>query len=138
MQPSRFQKPGRFFVDAKRALCYDDADSASRWGARDSQHLHLRNRRCKCPAHSRRITNPPFSSSKINFYSVDRAVASALALSRYDGVVCALGGYGEYVESRRDLRPALERALASDKPACANVRIDAGANAAVSANSVLV
>ena len=82
------------------------------------------------------MRNPSCSSSKIDSCGADRAVASALALSRYDEVVRALGGSGEFVESPRDLRPALECALASDKPACANVRIDAGANAAVSADSM--
>ena len=75
---------------------------------------------------------------QMNFYGVDRAVASALALTRYDQVVQALGGYGEYVDDPRTLRGALERALASGKPACVNVRIDAEANAAVSANSMAV
>jgi thiamine pyrophosphate-dependent acetolactate synthase large subunit-like protein len=75
---------------------------------------------------------------QMNFYGVDRAVASALALSRYDRVVEALGGYGEFVEEPRALRGALERALASGKPACVNVRIDAEQNAAVSANSMVI
>lgn len=75
---------------------------------------------------------------QLNFYGADRAVASALALSRYDEVVRALGGYGEFVEEPRAIRGALERALASGKPACVNVRIDAEANAAVSANSMVV
>lgn len=75
---------------------------------------------------------------QVAFYGADRAVASALALSRYDEVVRALGGYGEFVEEPRALRGALERALASGKPACVNVRIDAEANAAVSANSMVV
>ncbi|MBI3537031.1 MAG: acetolactate synthase [Chloroflexi bacterium] len=75
---------------------------------------------------------------QIQFYGADRAIASALALSRYDKVVDALGGYGEFVEEPKQLRGALERALASGKPACVNVRIDADANAAVSANSMVV
>ncbi len=75
---------------------------------------------------------------QINFYGEERAVASALARSRYDHVVRALGGHGEYVESPNELRGALERALASGKPACVNVQIDAQANAAVSANSMVV
>ena len=33
-----------------------------------------------------------------------------------------LGGYGERVERRADLVPAIERALASGKTACVNVR----------------
>ncbi len=35
-----------------------------------------------------------------------------------------LGGHGELVETREQLRPALERALASGKPACVNVMTD--------------
>ena len=41
--------------------------------------------------------------------------------TRYDKVVEALGGHGELVERPEDLRPALERAAASGKPACINV-----------------
>jgi len=43
---------------------------------------------------------------------------------RYDKMVEALGGYGELVERPEDIRPALERAFASGKPACVNVLID--------------
>jgi acetolactate synthase-1/2/3 large subunit len=43
--------------------------------------------------------------------------------TRYDKVVEALGGYGELVERPEQLRPALERAAASGKPACINVMI---------------
>ncbi len=43
---------------------------------------------------------------------------------RYDKMVEALGGYGELVERPEDIRPALERAFASDLPACVNVLID--------------
>ena len=46
-----------------------------------------------------------------------------LNFSRYDKVVEALGGHGEFVESPDDLRPALERAIASGKPALVNVII---------------
>jgi acetolactate synthase-1/2/3 large subunit len=44
--------------------------------------------------------------------------------TRYDEVVRALGGHGELVEKPADLRPALERAFASGKPACVNVLMD--------------
>ncbi len=54
----------------------------------------------------------------------DRAVATSLAPTRYDKVVEALGGYGEYVEQPQHIRPALERAFASGKPACVNVALD--------------
>lgn len=43
---------------------------------------------------------------------------------RYDRMVEALGGYGELVERPEQLRPALERAFASGKPACVNVLTD--------------
>ena len=43
---------------------------------------------------------------------------------RYDEVVKALGGHGELVERPDDLRPALERAFASGKPALVNVLTD--------------
>lgn len=50
--------------------------------------------------------------------------ANLLAATRYDRVVEALGGYGEHVTEPAAIRPALERARASGKPACVNVMID--------------
>jgi acetolactate synthase I/II/III large subunit len=44
--------------------------------------------------------------------------------TRYDQVVEALGGHGELVEKPEQLRPALDRAFASGKPACVNVLTD--------------
>jgi acetolactate synthase I/II/III large subunit len=43
---------------------------------------------------------------------------------RYDEIVAALGGHGELVERPDELRPALERAFASGKPALVNVLTD--------------
>jgi len=43
---------------------------------------------------------------------------------RYDQVVTALGGHGELVERPDELRPALERAFASGRPALVNVLTD--------------
>jgi acetolactate synthase-1/2/3 large subunit len=43
---------------------------------------------------------------------------------RYDQVVEALGGYGELVERPDELRPALERAFESGRPALVNVLTD--------------
>ena len=43
---------------------------------------------------------------------------------RYDEVVATLGGHGELVERPDQLRPALERAFASGKPALVNVLTD--------------
>jgi acetolactate synthase-1/2/3 large subunit len=48
---------------------------------------------------------------------------TTLNYTRYDKVVEALGGHGEHVERPEDIRPALERAAASGKPACVNVII---------------
>jgi acetolactate synthase-1/2/3 large subunit len=44
--------------------------------------------------------------------------------ARYDQVVEALGGHGELVREPRELRPALERAFESGKPALVNVLTD--------------
>jgi acetolactate synthase-1/2/3 large subunit len=58
-------------------------------------------------------------------YGEERVVASRLAdNARYDKVVEALGGYGEYVTEPSQIRPAIERAFASGKPACVNVITD--------------
>jgi len=46
-----------------------------------------------------------------------------LSRTRYDKVVEALGGYGELAEKPDEIRPALERAAASGKPALVNVMI---------------
>ena len=51
-------------------------------------------------------------------------VAVELAYTRYDQVVEALGGHGEYVEKGEDIQPALERAFASGKPALVNVVLE--------------
>ncbi len=60
---------------------------------------------------------------QIMMYGEDRLVATELAPTRYDKVVEALGGHGEYVTEPSGIRPALERAYASGKPACVNVMI---------------
>jgi acetolactate synthase-1/2/3 large subunit len=56
-------------------------------------------------------------------YGEDRVVASDLLATRYDRVAEALGCHAEHVERPDQLRPALERAFDSGKPACLNVRI---------------
>jgi acetolactate synthase-1/2/3 large subunit len=43
---------------------------------------------------------------------------------RYDKVVEALGGHGELVSEPSELKPALERAFESGKPALVNVLTD--------------
>lgn len=56
---------------------------------------------------------------------IGHATAAELAPGiRYDQMVTALGGYGELVERPADIRPALERAFASGRPACVNVLLD--------------
>src|SRR5207244_9967043 len=54
-------------------------------------------------------------------YGKDRLVATQLAYTRYDKVVEAMGGHGEFVENPADIRPAIDRAFASGKPACVDV-----------------
>ncbi|MBV9941711.1 MAG: acetolactate synthase [Solirubrobacterales bacterium] len=53
------------------------------------------------------------------------SVAAELQLgTRYDEIAEALGCHGELVQTPRDLHPALERALASGRPALVNVLTD--------------
>ena len=54
----------------------------------------------------------------------DRALGRHLGWARYDKVVEALGGHGEFVERPEEIRPALERAFHSGLPAVVNVMID--------------
>ncbi|MFV0260389.1 MAG: thiamine pyrophosphate-binding protein [Acidimicrobiales bacterium] len=56
-------------------------------------------------------------------YGTDRVVATELNYTRYDQVVEALGGHGEHVTEPDQIRPALQRALASGKPALVNVEM---------------
>jgi thiamine pyrophosphate-dependent acetolactate synthase large subunit-like protein len=56
-------------------------------------------------------------------YGWDRLEGVLLNRTRYDKVVEALGGHGEYVTEPDQLEPALERAAASGLPALINVEI---------------
>jgi len=56
-----------------------------------------------------------------------RSVGCELGSVDYHKVVEALGGHGELVERAEDIKPALERALASGKPSCLNVYVDRSA-----------
>jgi len=60
-------------------------------------------------------------------YGANRMHGCELLPVRYDEVVKALGGHGEYVERAADLPAAIDRALASGKPACVNVMIESTA-----------
>jgi len=51
-------------------------------------------------------------------------VASELSPMRYDRLIEVMGGYGENVTEPSQIRPALERARQSGKPACINVMVD--------------
>ena len=59
---------------------------------------------------------------QIQLAAYGRAVATDLRPSRYDLVAQGLGGHGELVREPDELAPALERALASGKPALVNVQ----------------
>ncbi|MCH8224182.1 MAG: thiamine pyrophosphate-binding protein [Chloroflexi bacterium] len=52
-----------------------------------------------------------------------------LGYTRFDKLAEALGGHGEDVQEPDEIRPALERAFASGKPAIVNVRTDPTARA---------
>ena len=61
---------------------------------------------------------------QVRAYGPNRAYGCELDPTRYDLVVSALGGHGELVENVADVPAAVERALASGKPACINVMIE--------------
>jgi acetolactate synthase-1/2/3 large subunit len=61
---------------------------------------------------------------QVRDYGPNRTHGCELLPTRYDLVVTALGGHGELVENLADLPGAVERALASGKPACINVMIE--------------
>jgi acetolactate synthase-1/2/3 large subunit len=64
-------------------------------------------------------------------YGANRMHGCQLLPARYDLVVAALGGHGEHVERADGLPGAIERALASGKPACINVMIESTAAPAI-------
>jgi acetolactate synthase I/II/III large subunit len=57
-------------------------------------------------------------------YGEDRTVGTALGPTRYDLAAAGFGCYSELVEKPDDLVPAIQRALASNRPACLNVMTD--------------
>ena len=61
---------------------------------------------------------------QVRDYGLNRAHGCDLDPTRYDLVVNSLGGHGELVENLSDLHGAVERAMASGKPACINVMIE--------------
>jgi acetolactate synthase-1/2/3 large subunit len=64
------------------------------------------------------------SQIQLREYGKDRMHGCELLPARYDQVAAALGGHGEFVERAADLPGAIDRALASGKPACVNVMIE--------------
>jgi acetolactate synthase-1/2/3 large subunit len=56
-------------------------------------------------------------------------VGRDLGYQRYDKLVEALGGYGEFVEQPNEIKPAIERAMKAGKPALVNVCTDPDAQA---------
>lgn len=60
-------------------------------------------------------------------YGEGRLVGCELLPSRYDRMVEAIGAYGEMVSRPSEMRPALQRAMASGRPACVNVAIQRAA-----------
>jgi acetolactate synthase-1/2/3 large subunit len=61
---------------------------------------------------------------QVGMFGEEKSPATLLAPTRYDKVVEAFGGHGEYVTEPAQIRPALERALASGTVACVNVMLD--------------
>ena len=64
------------------------------------------------------------SQIQLREYGRDRMHGCDLLPARYDLVVAALGGHGEFVDKPADLPSAIERALASGKPACINIQTE--------------
>jgi acetolactate synthase-1/2/3 large subunit len=63
--------------------------------------------------------------AQIEKYGTEKGnTANLLTPLRYDRIVEAMGGHGEYVTEPSEIRPALERARNSGKPACVNVIVD--------------
>jgi thiamine pyrophosphate-dependent acetolactate synthase large subunit-like protein len=59
--------------------------------------------------------NYPADAERITMFQPD---------CRYEAIMRAFGGYGEFVETPDQLRQALERAVQSGMPACINVKVD--------------
>jgi len=62
---------------------------------------------------------------QVQKYGTERGdVANVLTPLRYDLIVEAMGGHGEYVTEPDQIRPALERARSSGKASLINVMVD--------------
>ncbi|MFT5509775.1 MAG: acetolactate synthase-1/2/3 large subunit [Hyphomicrobiaceae bacterium] len=68
---------------------------------------------------------------QVRDYGENRAYACEMVPTRYDEMAKAMGCYGENVTNINELVPAIERAIASGKPACINVEIQSIAAPAI-------
>jgi acetolactate synthase-1/2/3 large subunit len=75
---------------------------------------------------------------QVQLFGPEKSPATQLAPTRYDQVVQALGGHGEQVTEPAQIRPALERAVASGTVACVNVLLDPEAPAASGAQGYAI
>jgi acetolactate synthase-1/2/3 large subunit len=75
---------------------------------------------------------------QVQLFGPEKSPATTLVPTRYDKVVEAFGGYGEHVTDPAQIRPALERAVASGTVACVNVVLDPDAPAASGAQGYAI
>ena len=75
---------------------------------------------------------------QVQLYGPEKSPATLLAPTRYDRIVEAMGGYGEHVTEPAQIRPALERAVASGTVACVNVVLDPEAPASSGAQGYAI
>jgi acetolactate synthase I/II/III large subunit len=75
---------------------------------------------------------------QVQLFGPEKSPATTLLPTRYDKVVEALGGQGELVTEPAQIRPALERAVASGTVACVNVILDPEAPAASGAQGYAI
>tara|TARA_Y100000588_G_scaffold392451_1_gene504454 strand:+ start:25514 stop:26959 length:1446 start_codon:yes stop_codon:yes gene_type:complete len=61
---------------------------------------------------------------QIKNYGEDRTIGCDLQHLRYDQIVEAMGGHGEFVQNYDELTPAIRRAFSSGLPSCVNVIIE--------------
>jgi acetolactate synthase-1/2/3 large subunit len=57
----------------------------------------------------------------------ERVIATELPLTHYEKAAEAFGVHAEFVDNADDIRRAIERAMASGRPACVNVMTDPNA-----------
>jgi len=75
---------------------------------------------------------------QVQLFGPEKSPATQLLPTRYDKVVEALGGQGELVTEPAQIRPALERAVASGTVACVNVILDPEAPASSGAQGYAI